>query len=180
MDVRIDRPIPDRPFFKIGEVAQILGVAPSAVRYWQHEFWPHVHPAKTRTQQHVFSKRDVTVLAIIRTLVHDEGNSIRDARERLAALLAEHDGDVAFVDVGQGVLPLAGPDAPADSPRVDGGFLARLEDLQARLAETEHRARLAEDHATALEQELALQTRERERTLAEFRRLVEAIREEVL
>jgi len=89
--------IPDRPFFKIGEVAEILGVAPSAIRYWQREFWPHIRPVLTRTRQRVFTRRDLKVLAAIRSMLRDQGFTIRGAKERLASLLSEG-GDLETAD----------------------------------------------------------------------------------
>lgn len=93
---------PDRrpAYHRLGEVARLLRVAPSAIRYWQQEFHPHVHPSRTRSGQNVYSNRDVAVLGRIRQLVHDQGLSIRDAREALRVELADNQGVPAMADNG--------------------------------------------------------------------------------
>lgn len=105
------RPIPERQYFKIGEVAAIVGVSTSAIRFYQREFWPHIRPAKTRSKHHVYTRRDVMILGMIRTLVHDQKYTIKGARGRLAELLAEHGGDPSKIDLGQGELPLCKEDS---------------------------------------------------------------------
>jgi len=123
------RPIPERQYFKIGEVASVVGVSTSAIRFYQCEFWPHVRPARTRARHHVYTRRDVMVLGMIRTLVHDQKYTIRGAKKRLAELLAEHGGDPTKIDLGQGELPLS-----ADGP--EGGDTSDSEE-RARFAEKE-------------------------------------------
>jgi len=100
------RPIPERRYFRIGEVATLVGVSTSAIRFYQREFWPHVKPARTKAGHHAFSRRDVKVLALVRTLVREQKFTVRGAKERLAELLSENDGDPSSIDLGQGELPL--------------------------------------------------------------------------
>jgi len=89
--------IPDRPFFKIGEVAEILGVATSAIRYWQREFWPHIRPVITHSRQRVFTRQDLKILATIRAMLRDQGYTIRGAKDRLSTLISEgSEGSGAF------------------------------------------------------------------------------------
>jgi len=106
--------IPDRPFFKIGEVAEILGVAPSAIRYWQREFWPHIRPVITRTRQRAFTRRDLKILAAIRSMLRDQGYTIRGAKDHLASLLTAGE-DIETVEDTADVKLAAVPD---DSPNV--------------------------------------------------------------
>lgn len=124
------RPIPERQYFKIGEVASVVGVSTSAIRFYQREFWPHVRPARTRAKHHVYTRRDVMVLGMIRTLVHDQKYTIRGAKERLAELLAEHGGDPEKIDLGQGELPLSADGSGS------GGDATEVEE-RARFAEKE-------------------------------------------
>ncbi|NOZ02733.1 MAG: MerR family transcriptional regulator [Deltaproteobacteria bacterium] len=105
------RPIPERQYFKIGEVASIVGVSTSAIRFYQREFWPHVRPARTGSGHHVYSRRDVMILGMIRTLVRDQQYTVKGARTRLGDLLSSHDGDPSTIDLGQGELPLGGHEA---------------------------------------------------------------------
>lgn len=90
----IERPIPERPYFKVGEAAHILGVAPSTVRYWQKEFPGHIKAELSRSGQNVFSRCDVIVMAVILNLVRTEGMSIKDARARLTDVISEHGGRI--------------------------------------------------------------------------------------
>ena len=56
--------IPDKQYFKIGEVAEIAGVEPYVLRYWETEF-KSIRPEKTRSNQRLYRRRDVeTVLQI--------------------------------------------------------------------------------------------------------------------
>ncbi|MBW2160180.1 MAG: MerR family transcriptional regulator, partial [Deltaproteobacteria bacterium] len=62
--------LPDKLFFKIGEVADIVGVKPHALRYWETEF-PALRPKKTRGAHRQYSRRDVELAMLIRQLLHD-------------------------------------------------------------------------------------------------------------
>lgn len=114
----IERPIPERPYFKVGEAARILGVAPSTVRYWQKEFPNHIKAELSRGGQNVFSRSDVIVMAVIMNLVRTEGMSIRDARARLSEVISEHGGRVDRIQLClQFELPLASDEAvPVSEP----------------------------------------------------------------
>jgi DNA-binding transcriptional MerR regulator len=74
--------LPAKPYFKIGEVAAIVGVAPSVLRYWETEF-SQVRPEKSRTNQRVYDRASVERLLAIRTLLYDEGHTIAGARRKL-------------------------------------------------------------------------------------------------
>ena len=77
--------LPDKLFFKIGEVADIVGVKPHALRYWETEF-PALRPKKTRGSHRQYSRRDVELAMLIRQLLHDEGYTIPGARKRIRDL----------------------------------------------------------------------------------------------
>jgi DNA-binding transcriptional MerR regulator len=77
--------LPDKLFFKIGEVADIVGVKPHALRYWETEF-PALRPKKTRGAHRQYSRRDVELAMLIRQLLHDEGYTIPGARKRIRSL----------------------------------------------------------------------------------------------
>jgi DNA-binding transcriptional MerR regulator len=74
--------LPDKLFFRIGEAAGILGVKPHVIRYWETEF-RSIRPAKSRTGQRVYSRRDLEVLALVRHLLHDRRFTIDGARKLL-------------------------------------------------------------------------------------------------
>ena len=77
--------LPDKLFFKIGEVAGIVGVKAHALRYWETEF-PALRPKKTRGAHRQYSRRDVELAMLIRQLLHDEGYTIPGARKRIREL----------------------------------------------------------------------------------------------
>lgn len=77
--------LPDKLFFKIGDVAQIVGVRAHVLRYWESEF-PALKPMKTRGAHRVYKRRDVELAMLIKRLVHDEGFTIPGARKRLREL----------------------------------------------------------------------------------------------
>ena len=77
--------LPDKLFFKIGEVADIVGVKPHALRYWETEF-PALRPKKTRGAHRQYSRKDVELAMLIRQLLHDEGYTIPGARKRIKEL----------------------------------------------------------------------------------------------
>ena len=77
--------IPDKQYFKIGEVAEIAGVEPYVLRYWETEF-SSIRPKKTRSQQRLYQRKDVELLLRIRHLLYDERFTIEGARARLREL----------------------------------------------------------------------------------------------
>lgn len=74
--------IPDKPYFKIGEVARLVGVKPYVLRYWETEF-KSLKLQKTRSQQRLYKRRDVEHLLKIRHLLYDRRYTIEGARTRL-------------------------------------------------------------------------------------------------
>lgn len=76
------RPVPERGYFRIGEVAAIVGVEPHVLRYWEAEF-PQLWPQKTRGSHRRYSQRDLEVAVRIRQLLHDEGHTVAGARRKL-------------------------------------------------------------------------------------------------
>jgi DNA-binding transcriptional MerR regulator len=77
--------LPDKLYFKIGEVAALVGVKPHVLRYWESEF-SIVKPSKTRSRHRLYRRRDVETLLQIKRLLHDERFTIEGARKRLKAL----------------------------------------------------------------------------------------------
>jgi DNA-binding transcriptional MerR regulator len=75
--------LPDKIYFKIGEVAEIVGVEPYVLRYWETEF-PALRPGKSRSQQRLYRKRDVEVLLRIKKLLYEDMYTIAGAKRQLA------------------------------------------------------------------------------------------------
>jgi len=75
--------IPDKLYFRIGEVARLCGVETYVLRFWETEF-PQMRPNKSGTGQRLYRKRDVEMAMRVRRLLHDEGYTIAGARQVLA------------------------------------------------------------------------------------------------
>jgi len=74
--------IPDRLYFKIGDVAKICEVETYVLRFWESQF-PQLKPNKSGTGQRLYRRRDVELALEIRRLVHGEGYTISGARQAL-------------------------------------------------------------------------------------------------
>jgi len=74
--------LPDRLYFKIGEVARLVGVKPYVLRYWETEF-SVVRPGKTRSRHRLYRRKDVETLLEIRRLLYVERYTIEGAKRRL-------------------------------------------------------------------------------------------------
>jgi DNA-binding transcriptional MerR regulator len=74
--------LPDKLYFKIGEVAKLVGVKPYVLRYWETEF-SIVRPGKTRSKHRLYRRKDVETLFEIRRLLYAERYTIEGAKRRL-------------------------------------------------------------------------------------------------
>lgn len=81
--------IPDKLYFKIGDVAKIIGVEAYVLRYWETEF-PEIRPSKSRTGQRLYRKQDVEKILHIRELLYQQKFTIDGARKRLRGEAVEH------------------------------------------------------------------------------------------
>lgn len=75
--------IPEKIFFKIGEVCELAGVQAHVLRYWESEF-PMLQPQKNRAGQRVYRKRDVEIALRIKELLYEDQYTIAGAKKRLA------------------------------------------------------------------------------------------------
>jgi DNA-binding transcriptional MerR regulator len=75
-------------YFRIGEVAELVGVEPHVLRYWEREF-RSVRPTKSAKGQRVYSRRDVESLMRVRELLYKEGFTIAGAKKKLQQSGAE-------------------------------------------------------------------------------------------
>lgn len=74
--------LPSKLYFRIGEVANIVGVEPHVLRYWEREF-RSIRPTKSARGQRVYSRRDVENLLRVRELLYTQGFTIAGARKQL-------------------------------------------------------------------------------------------------
>jgi DNA-binding transcriptional MerR regulator len=76
--------IPDKLYFKIGEVSELLGVEPYVLRYWETEF-PVLSPKKSGTGHRLYRRKDVELLLRIKHLLYEKRFTIEGARQSLQA-----------------------------------------------------------------------------------------------
>ena len=74
--------IPDKLYFKIGEVSELLGVEPYVLRYWETEF-AVLSPKKSGTGHRLYRRKDVELLLRIKHLLYDKRFTIEGARQKL-------------------------------------------------------------------------------------------------
>ncbi len=80
----MDKQIPNKLFFKIGEVCEITDTQPYVLRYWESEF-PALAPAKNSSGQRIYRRKDIETVLRIKQLLYDEGFTIAGAKKRLEA-----------------------------------------------------------------------------------------------
>ena len=76
--------IPDKIYFRIGEVAELLEIETYVLRYWESEF-PLVKPVRTASNQRLYRKQDLETFMEIKRLLYDEKFTIAGAQKKLAS-----------------------------------------------------------------------------------------------
>ncbi len=99
--------IPNKIYFKIGEVAQIIGVKPYVLRYWEKEF-PEIAPPKVHSKQRLYHQKEIEKILYIRDLLYQRKFTIEGARR----LLKDQEGKKRRNT--QMDLPLEAPKASPD------------------------------------------------------------------
>ena len=79
--------LPDKLFFRIGEVAELVGVEPHVLRYWETEF--KLRPQRSAAGQRLYRRQEVAKLLKVRQLLHQEGYTISGARKALVEAAGE-------------------------------------------------------------------------------------------
>jgi DNA-binding transcriptional MerR regulator len=74
--------IPEKLYFRIGEVSTLCKLPAYVLRFWETEF-PQLKPVKSSTGQRMYRRKDVETLIRIKTLLYDEGFTIAGARQQL-------------------------------------------------------------------------------------------------
>src|SRR2546428_13266351 len=79
----MDGRFPEKLFYRIGDVAEITGIKPHVLRYWESEF-SGLHPRKNRAGQRIYERRDVELIIEIKKLLYEQRYTISGARKLLA------------------------------------------------------------------------------------------------
>lgn len=74
--------IPEKAYFRIGEVSKIVNVEPYVIRYWETEF-KTINPVRTKTAQRLYRKKDVQELLTIKNLLYSQRFTIDGAKKQL-------------------------------------------------------------------------------------------------
>ncbi len=77
--------IPEKDYFKIGEVSRLLKVKAHVIRYWQSEF-SSIRPFTTKTGHRLFRKKDVEMLALVQNLLHEHKYTVAGAKAHIKAM----------------------------------------------------------------------------------------------
>jgi DNA-binding transcriptional MerR regulator len=75
--------IPDKLYFKIGEVSKLACVEPHVLRYWESEF-KEIQPKRANSNQRLYRRDDVKIVLLIKTLLHEQGYTLAGAKKYLS------------------------------------------------------------------------------------------------
>ena len=108
---------PESKFFRIGEVAEFVGVKPYVLRYWETEFsW--LSPEKSRMKQRVYSRSDVILIQLIAGLLHGQRFTIEGARKVLGELKGDWKSGLAALESGTIASGVPAISAAADDKQI--------------------------------------------------------------
>jgi DNA-binding transcriptional MerR regulator len=114
--------IPDKLYFRIGEVATLCRLPAYVLRFWESEF-PQLKPVKSSTGQRMYRRRDVESVLRIKQLLYDQGFTIVGARQQLRS--------ESKTEKGQAAIPFPAQ-APAEMQRIRQGLREILSLLSTR------------------------------------------------
>jgi DNA-binding transcriptional MerR regulator len=95
--------IPDKLYFRIGEVSKLCDLPAYVLRFWESEF-PQLKPHKGGTGQRLYRRRDVEMVLRIKNLLYDEGYTIPGARQVFKAELHHKEPQLAL-GIGEATRP---------------------------------------------------------------------------
>ncbi len=78
----MNQTIPDKLFFKIGEVADIAGLEQHVLRYWEDEF-DQLKPTKNKSGQRLYQRKDVEMVLEIKSLLYKDKFTLAGAKQKL-------------------------------------------------------------------------------------------------
>ena len=117
--------LPDKLYFRIGEVAELVGVEPHVLRYWETEF--RMRPHRSSSGQRLYRKKDIGRFLRVKKLLHTEGFTIAGARKILQK------GDTAAASTGTGQSKTPSANVSASEVGVDMDKLAEVGERLQRL-----------------------------------------------
>jgi DNA-binding transcriptional MerR regulator len=122
-----NKQIPNKLFFKIGEVCEITDTQPYVLRYWESEF-PALAPAKNSSGQRIYRRKDIETVLRIKQLLYEEGFTIAGAKKRLEAEMGGRGPTPsAMASLPETVVTTVVPGSEPAEPSVDGTRAVLLE-----------------------------------------------------
>jgi DNA-binding transcriptional MerR regulator len=119
-NVKTSLPVPDKLFYKIGEVSKITGVEPYVLRYWETEFH-FLRPRKNKSGQRVYVKKDLELILQVKRMLYQERYTIEGVRKRF--------GEGTLRDAEPKPAPEKRTRSPRNPAEVIGSVKKRLREI---------------------------------------------------
>lgn len=119
----VDVEIPDKLYFKIGEVADLVGVETHVLRYWEKEI-TNIRPVKSPTNQRRYRRKDVETFREIKRLLYQERYTLAGARQQLTTGKAPDQPVGDSAPAPEPVPPQ--PEAPSETAALDKAKIDRV------------------------------------------------------
>lgn len=168
--------IPSKTYFKIGEAAKLLKLKPYIIRYWESEF-RQLRLSKTSSGQRLFTREDIELLYLIRTLLYDRKYTVAGAVSRIAEI---RDAGVSYGDfiasLENGDLAIPGEEACASS---DSELKQKASELREELERAQADLKKVQEEAKSLHQwlkEERLVSARAQRDSRQLREMVQSLR----
>lgn len=130
-----DVEIPDKVFFRIGEVGSLTGVKPYVLRYWETEF-RHLRPRKSKSGQRLYRRGDIELVLRIKELLWARKFTIAGARTELSR---------RKTSPSRSLDDIKPPDSPSEAAaKADPGLTKKIDELEVTTKELEEQNRTAE------------------------------------
>lgn len=148
------RALPEKKYFKIGEVSDLVGVEPHVLRYWETQF-PQLRPHKARSGHRLYRRREVEALLVIRELLHVRRFTIAGARQALRQPGALNSLIPRFFQAPEGLDQGAETLRPGDGEMSEEGDVPASAEQDEALVELEAEGLDEDALAAALDRESA-------------------------
>ncbi len=87
----MDTSIPDKLYFKIGEVVSLTGIKAHVLRYWEAEFGADFRPVKSRGRQRLYRRQEIELILQLKDLLYRQGYTIAGAKKKLRSKACDQD-----------------------------------------------------------------------------------------
>lgn len=87
----MDKSIPDKLYFKIGEVVSLTGIKAHVLRYWESEFGADIRPVKSSGRQRLYRRQDIDLILQLKDLLYRQGYTIAGAKKKLRTKASDED-----------------------------------------------------------------------------------------